>query len=172
MEVRAGLKRPLFRYFNSELENHFVVVYWDQRGAKFSFDPKADPHPLTIAQHVADLDAVVDHLRQSFSQDKLMRSSTLTSSVRERPHLPQALAEMSALAFLVLLFVLLGKRSLVFCVTLLGTICVAAGMAVWFAGVSPANAQMAQWNSVRCRETLPMGTGSGNSSMQPLPFLI
>ena len=44
----GGAERPLFRYFNSELENHFVVVYWDQRGAGRSFDPKADPHRLTI----------------------------------------------------------------------------------------------------------------------------
>ena len=68
----GGAERPLFRYFNSELENDFVVVYWDQRGAGRSFDPKADPHRLTIAQHVADLDAVVDHLRQSLSQDKII----------------------------------------------------------------------------------------------------
>ena len=48
------------------------MVYWDQRGAGRSFDPKADPHRLTIAQHVADLDAVVDHLRQSLGQDKII----------------------------------------------------------------------------------------------------
>src|SRR5215467_3068295 len=68
----GGAERPLFRYFNSELENHFIVVYWDQRGAGRSFDPKADPHRLTIAQHVADLDSVVDHLRQSLGQDKII----------------------------------------------------------------------------------------------------
>jgi len=68
----GGAERPLFRYFNSELENHFVVVYWDQRGAGRSFDPKADPHRLTIAQHVVDLDAIVDHLRQSLGQDKII----------------------------------------------------------------------------------------------------
>ena len=68
----GGAERPLFRYFNSELENHFVVVYWDQRGAGRSFDPKADPHRLTIDQHVVDLDAVVDHLRQSLGQDKII----------------------------------------------------------------------------------------------------
>jgi pimeloyl-ACP methyl ester carboxylesterase len=45
----GGAERPVFRYFNSELENHFVVVYWDQRGAGRSFDLKADPHRLTIA---------------------------------------------------------------------------------------------------------------------------
>ena len=68
----GGAERPLFRYFNSELENHFVVVYWDQRGAGRSFDPKADPHRLTIAQHVVDLDAVVDHLRHSLGQDRII----------------------------------------------------------------------------------------------------
>jgi hypothetical protein len=37
----GGAERPLFRYFNGELEKHFVVVYWDQRGAGRSFDPGA-----------------------------------------------------------------------------------------------------------------------------------
>jgi proline iminopeptidase len=62
----------LFRYFNGELEKHFVVVYWDQRGAGRSFTPKADPHRLTVAQHLADLDAVVAHLRQSLGQNKII----------------------------------------------------------------------------------------------------
>jgi pimeloyl-ACP methyl ester carboxylesterase len=59
----GGPERPLFRYFNGVLENHCVVAYWDQRGAGRSFDPQADPHRLTISRHLADLDAVVDHLR-------------------------------------------------------------------------------------------------------------
>jgi pimeloyl-ACP methyl ester carboxylesterase len=66
---RAG--RPLFRYFNSEIENLFVVAYWDQRGAGRSFDLQADPHRLTIAQHLVDLDRVVDHLRQELGQAKI-----------------------------------------------------------------------------------------------------
>jgi pimeloyl-ACP methyl ester carboxylesterase len=68
----GGAERPLFRYFNSELEDHFVVGYWDQRGAGRSFDPEADPQSLTIARHLADLDVVVDHLRQSLGRDKLV----------------------------------------------------------------------------------------------------
>jgi len=68
----GGAERPLFRYFNSELENRFVVAYWDQRGAGRSFDPAADPNRLTIAQHVADLDRIVDHLRASLSTDKII----------------------------------------------------------------------------------------------------
>jgi len=61
----------LFRYFNSELETHFVVVYWDQRGAGRSFDPEADPRRLTVKQHIADLDAVVDHLRRRLGREKI-----------------------------------------------------------------------------------------------------
>ena len=67
----GGPERPLFRYFNSQLEDHFVVSYWDQRGAGRSYDPDADPHKLTVDQHLADLDVVVDHLRRSFSRDQI-----------------------------------------------------------------------------------------------------
>jgi pimeloyl-ACP methyl ester carboxylesterase len=68
----GGAERPLFRYFNSPLENHFVVVYWDQRGAGRSFDPNADPKQLTLARHLADLDGVVDHLLESLGQEKII----------------------------------------------------------------------------------------------------
>lgn len=68
----GGAERPLFRYFNSDLEKHFVVAYWDQRGAGRSFDSDADPHQLTVAYHLADLDAVVDHLRRTLGQDKVV----------------------------------------------------------------------------------------------------
>ncbi|MFO0699507.1 MAG: alpha/beta hydrolase [Nitrospira sp.] len=68
----GGAERPLFRYFNSELEQHFVVAYWDQRGAGRSFDSDADPHQLTVARHLTDLDAVVDHLRHTLGQDRIL----------------------------------------------------------------------------------------------------
>ncbi len=68
----GGAERPLFRYFNNELEQHFVVVYWDQRGAGRSFDSDADPRQLTVAHHLADLDAVVDHLKQTLGQNKVV----------------------------------------------------------------------------------------------------
>jgi pimeloyl-ACP methyl ester carboxylesterase len=64
----GGAERPLFRYFNGALEDHFVVVYFDQRGAGRSFDPEADPRRLTVARHLADLDAVVDHVRNGLGQ--------------------------------------------------------------------------------------------------------
>jgi len=68
----GGAERPLFRYYSGELENHFVVAYWDQRGAGRSFDPEADPGNLTVARHLADLDVIVDHLRSTFGQDRIV----------------------------------------------------------------------------------------------------
>src|SRR5215471_16652156 len=55
----GGPERPLFRYFNSGLERHFLVAYVDQRGAGRSFDRAADPARLTVAQHLEDLEAVI-----------------------------------------------------------------------------------------------------------------
>jgi proline iminopeptidase len=68
----GGAERPLLRYYNSDLEDHFVVAYWDQRGAGRSFDPKADTHELTVARHLADLDTVVDHLQHTLGRDKIV----------------------------------------------------------------------------------------------------
>ena len=68
----GAAERPLFRYFNSALEHRFVVVYWDQRGAGRSFDRKADPRRLTVAQHLRDLDAVVDHLRNVLARRRIV----------------------------------------------------------------------------------------------------
>jgi pimeloyl-ACP methyl ester carboxylesterase len=68
----GAAERPLFRYYDAGLEAHFVVAYWDQRGAGRSFDPAADPARLTIARHLADLDVVVDRLRRDFVRDRLV----------------------------------------------------------------------------------------------------
>jgi pimeloyl-ACP methyl ester carboxylesterase len=68
----GGAERPLFRHYNGALEDHFVVAYWDQRGAGRSFDPEADPRALTVSRHLADLDAVVEHLRRRFARERIV----------------------------------------------------------------------------------------------------
>lgn len=68
----GGAETPLFRYFNGELEDRFLVAYWDQRGAGRSFDSAADLRALTIARHLMDLDLVVERLRSSFDTDKII----------------------------------------------------------------------------------------------------
>lgn len=61
-----------FRAFNSELENEFVVVHWDQRGAGKSFDSDATPpETMNVAQFVADVDVVVDHVRSKFGRKRV-----------------------------------------------------------------------------------------------------
>ena len=60
------------RRFDAALEDHFVVVYWDQRYAGQSFDSKLPiPEGLTIRQYVDDLGVVVDRLRARFDRDRV-----------------------------------------------------------------------------------------------------
>jgi pimeloyl-ACP methyl ester carboxylesterase len=67
----GGPERPLFRYFNSDLEHHFLVAYLDQRGAGRSFDRTADPARLTVAQHLEDLETVISYLRRTYTKEKI-----------------------------------------------------------------------------------------------------
>lgn len=57
--------------FQSELEQHFVIAHWDQRGAGKSFNDNINPATLTIGQLLADTDVIVDHLRQTFAKEKI-----------------------------------------------------------------------------------------------------
>jgi pimeloyl-ACP methyl ester carboxylesterase len=57
--------------FNKELEKHFVVVIWEQRGCGKSYpsiNPKSD---LTIDQYVSDLIELSDILRARFDEQKI-----------------------------------------------------------------------------------------------------
>lgn len=54
-----------------ELEKHFVVVNWDQRGAGKSFSPLADPAALTREQYVSDAHELVGWLKVRFGAEKI-----------------------------------------------------------------------------------------------------
>jgi pimeloyl-ACP methyl ester carboxylesterase len=56
--------------FQRELEKHFVVVQWDQRGSGKSF-PNTPPESMTVDQLLADTHELVLLLRQRFKQDKI-----------------------------------------------------------------------------------------------------
>ena len=56
----------LFRAFNSELERHFLVVNWEQRGTGRSFHRDISPASMTIAQFLRDLDEVVELIQNRF----------------------------------------------------------------------------------------------------------
>ena len=70
-EVRAELN-GLFFVISIVNSSNTSPSYWDQRGAGRSFDPKADRHDLTIARHLADLNAIIDHLRSTLRPAKVL----------------------------------------------------------------------------------------------------
>ena len=53
------------------LEQHFTMVWWDQRGAGLSFDPDIPPESMTVAQLIADTISITDYLRQRFQTEKI-----------------------------------------------------------------------------------------------------
>jgi len=62
----------LFRHYNAELEKHFLVVYWEQRGTGRSYHSDIPPASMTIEQMLRDLDQVVDLVRRRFHKDKVV----------------------------------------------------------------------------------------------------
>ena len=57
--------------FQAELEAHFVVVHWDQRGAGKSFSETLTPEDMRLENFVSDTLELTDMLRQHFGQDKI-----------------------------------------------------------------------------------------------------
>lgn len=62
----------LFRSFNSKLEQHFLVVNWDQRGTGRSFHTDIPPESMTIVQLLQDLDEVVELIRERFHKKNVV----------------------------------------------------------------------------------------------------
>ncbi|MGG2095593.1 alpha/beta hydrolase [Bacillus sp. S13(2024)] len=59
------------RHFQTELEKHFIVVNWDQRGAGKSFSWRDFKEPLTIEQFILDTHQIIDYLLTKFQKRKL-----------------------------------------------------------------------------------------------------
>lgn len=79
--------------FNQELEKHFVVAIWEQRGCGKSYpsiNPKSD---LTVEQYVSDIIELTDLLRARFDEQKIYLvghswgSIIGVRAVQERPDL-------------------------------------------------------------------------------------
>lgn len=67
----GAAQMPVARYFNGELEDHFVVVHWDQRGAGKSNPPDFDESTMTFQQFLDDAHELTLYLKTRFSQDKI-----------------------------------------------------------------------------------------------------
>ena len=62
----------MWRFHNAALEDHFVVVYWTQRGTGRSYASDIPVKSMTRGQFVADLDQLVSTLKRRFGQNKVV----------------------------------------------------------------------------------------------------
>ena len=57
--------------FQRPLEEHFIVVHWDQRGAGKSYYPEMDPKGLTLSQYLSDSQELIEHLLLRFGKENV-----------------------------------------------------------------------------------------------------
>lgn len=62
---------PMEHYFGTELEKHFVVVHWDQRGAGKSLSAKIPRESMNIKQFISDARELTQLLKKRFSGEKI-----------------------------------------------------------------------------------------------------
>lgn len=62
----------MWRQYNAALEDHFLVVYWTQRGTGRSYSSHIPVKSMTIAQFVADLHQLVGVLKRRFGHEKVV----------------------------------------------------------------------------------------------------
>lgn len=62
---------PLLHQYNSELENYFTVVNWDQRGAGLSYSEDISESSMTLEQFVSDTHELTAYLKKRFNQKKI-----------------------------------------------------------------------------------------------------
>ena len=59
------------RHFNRELEEHFVVVHWDQRGAGKSNPRGFDESTMSFERFIADVHELTGHLKARCGQERI-----------------------------------------------------------------------------------------------------
>jgi pimeloyl-ACP methyl ester carboxylesterase len=61
----------LTQRYPTGLEDHFTVVWWEQRGASLSYHPGIPPETMTAEQFIADTLEVTRYLLNRFGQEKI-----------------------------------------------------------------------------------------------------
>lgn len=59
------------KHYNQAIENNFVMVYWEQRGAGKSYTKDIPSESMTFAQMVTDTREVAEYLAMRFGQEKV-----------------------------------------------------------------------------------------------------
>lgn len=72
--VHGGPGMPeyfLSRIYPTDLEEHFIVCWWEQRGSGLSYRADIPPETMTIEQFIDDTVEVTRYLRDRFGKDKI-----------------------------------------------------------------------------------------------------
>jgi pimeloyl-ACP methyl ester carboxylesterase len=77
LHVQAGPGLPMISEANemekqTQLENDFLVAYWDQRGCGLSYSKDLDPKTMNLTQMADDLLACTKYLLKKYNQNKVV----------------------------------------------------------------------------------------------------
>ena len=61
-----------FGAYNASLEDHFIVVHWDQRGAGRSYSDSIPDETMTVEQLVSDAHELTSYLKERFEKPKII----------------------------------------------------------------------------------------------------
>lgn len=61
----------LTRKYPAGLEDHFTVVWWEQRGSGLSYSSSIPTDSITLEQMLSDTKELTNYLRKSFKQEKI-----------------------------------------------------------------------------------------------------
>jgi len=67
----GAAQMPIARYFNNNLEEEFIVVQWDQRGAGKSNPKDFDESTMTFERFVLDVYEMTQYLKERFDKEKI-----------------------------------------------------------------------------------------------------
>lgn len=67
--------------FQRKIEEHFVVVNWDQRGTGKSYNRDIPKDSMNLEQFISDTNEVVDYILNKFNRDKLYLAAQSFGSV-------------------------------------------------------------------------------------------
>ena len=72
MVDRGCSEIPYVRKYQGTLEEHFTIVHYDQRGSGKSYQFFEDYSTISSDQHVEDLLALTDYIKNEFSKEKVL----------------------------------------------------------------------------------------------------
>ena len=67
----GAAQMPVARFFSHQLEEEFIVVHWDQRGAGKSNPRNFDPGTMTVEQYIADVHQITQYLQRRLNRDRI-----------------------------------------------------------------------------------------------------